>query len=152
MTAVALFDAFARARGGAGGGGGGPPDGELVSLAHKLVIAALADLQRLRDYEVQCFAHDWRDADLHRSLTRSLYDLYQQWSTDAEQVLERVRALTAAGKAVADADLLEDACGSVRARLQLTPEQVERATAQARRGETVPAEVLRNELRARLRA
>lgn len=123
-----------------------------MSLAHKLVAAALADLQRLRDYEMQCFAHDWRDPDLHQSLTRSLYEHYQQWATDAEQVLERARALKAADKPVADAEQLELACGSVSARLQLTPEQVERATAQACRGETVPAEVLRNELRARLRA
>jgi hypothetical protein len=150
MTAVTLFDAFARARGGAGGGE--PSDGEIVSLAHKLVSAALADLQRLRDYELQCFARDWRDADLHRNLTRSLHGLYQQWARDAEEVVERVRSLSAAGTPVAGADQLEEACGSVLARLQLAPDQIERGTAQARRGETVPGEVLRNELRARLRA
>jgi hypothetical protein len=150
MTAVTLFDAFANA--------GGGPDGderpreELLLLAQKLVAAALSDLQRLRDYEVQCFAHDWRDRELHRSLTRSIYELYQQWATEADQVLERVRALAGAGNPVLDAEKLERACGSVQARLQLTPEQIERATEQARRGDTVPAEVLRNELRARLRA
>jgi hypothetical protein len=150
VTAIALFDAFARARGGAGGGE--PSGGELLSLAHKLVAAALADLQRLREYEAQCFAQDWRVPDLHQNLTRSLYGLYQQWATDAGQVLERVRALTAAGSLVTDAHQLEDAYGSASARLQLTPNQIERATAQARRRETVPAEVLRGELRARLRA
>lgn len=145
MTAVKLFDALARA---SQGRGNALPGGELVPLAQKLVAAALDDLQRLRDYEQQCLTGDWRDGESHGRLTQLLHDLYRQWSDEAAQVMDRVQALTS----VRGAEDLEQACWRVRARLQLTPERVLRATEQARRDETVPAEVLRDELRARLRS
>jgi hypothetical protein len=153
MTAVTLYDALAQA----GGAAAEPLAGRLKWLAERLVAGTLADLQRVRELEEQCLTQDWRDAELHRRLTRSIYELYREWGTEAEQVLGRVRpqtagAAAAAAAAIPRADELEDAYWRVRARLQLTPEQIERATEQARRGQTIPAEDLRNELRARVRA
>jgi hypothetical protein len=151
MTAVTLYDALAQANGAAAV----PAAGPLKWLAEQLIAASLADLQRLREFEEHRLTRDWRDADLHRRLTRSIYELDRQWVAEAEQILDRVRPPTGAdatsvAATTPRADELEDACWRIRARLQLTPDQIERATDQARRGQTIPAEELRNELRARL--
>jgi hypothetical protein len=150
MTAVSLFDVLSRRD---------PTDpaaaARLARFAERLVDAALADLQRLRDDErafTAARADDAGDDGLEPDLLRSLWQLYAQWASDAEQVLTRVRGLNSAGQSVRDADRLEDAHGSVRARLGVTPEQVLRAREQVQRGQAIPAKELRDDLRARLRA
>jgi hypothetical protein len=148
MTPVALYDALAQA----GGAADEPIAGRLRWVAERLLAGALADLQRVRELEEQCLTQDWRDAELHRRLTRSIYDLYREWATEAEQLLGRVQRPAGAAALIPRVDELDDAFWRVRARLQLTPEQIEHATEQARRGQTIPAEELRNELRARVRA
>jgi hypothetical protein len=124
MTAVTLYDALAQANGAAAV----PAAGPLKWLAEQLIAASLADLQRLREFEEHCLTRDWRDADLHRRLTRSIYELDRQWVAEAEQILDRVRPPTGAdatsvAATTPRADELEDACWRIRARLQLTPDQ-----------------------------
>lgn len=147
MTAVALYDALAQVARDEKGSTEG-----LVRIAEKLVASSLEDLGRLTEYEQQCFMQDWRDARLHRVLTQSIYEMYQDWAREAEQVLVRVRRSAVGGESIARASELEKAAWRVAARLKLNPDQIERATEQVRRGETIPAEELRHELRARLRA
>lgn len=151
MTAVTLFDALAQVRA-SGTGGGALPD-PLNWVSERLVADAFADLQRLQRYEQECLTHDWGgDAELHRSVTQSIYGMFQNWLTETGQVLDRVRQPDAGRTAVLGVAELDDAVCRVRARLNLTPDMVDRATGQVRRGETIPAEVLRDELRSRLRA
>lgn len=90
-------------------------------------------------------------ADQSRA-NRSLYDVYQAWAADAEQVLARTRALVKAGCCVQNADDLEHAVGRVQARLNMTPEKFDRAREQIRQGLGIPLEEVRSELRARIRA
>ena len=145
MTGITLYDALAQA--------GGAATERLTLLAERLVAGTLADLQRVRELEEHCLAQDWRDAELHGRLTRLIYELYQDWVTEADQVLDLVHPSSGAGgTSIARADELEEACWRIRARLQLTPEQIERAIDQARRGQTIPAEELCKELRALVRA
>ena len=148
MTGITLYDALAQA----GGAADEPLAGHLKRLAERLIAGVLADLERVRELEGQCLTQDWRDADLHRRLTRSVYELYREWAAEGEQVLARVRPSSGTTASIPRADELEDAVCRVRARLQLTPEQIERATEQVRRGQIIPAKELRNELRARIRA
>ena len=147
-----LYDVLVQAGGGGAAAAAEPMAGHLKWMAERLVAEMLADLQRVREYEELCLAQDWRDAELHRHLTRSIYELYQEWAAEAEQVLGRVRPSSAAGSPIPRAGELEDQLWRVRARLQFTPERIERATDQARAGQTIPAEELRDELRARVRA
>jgi hypothetical protein len=145
MTALSLFDVLVSRQ-----GGRGAPD--LSGFAAQLVQSALADLQRIGEYERQYGAAATGDAEFQRQLTRSVYDLYSDWARDAEQILVRVGELTSAGTVVAEARELVDAHGRVRARLSVTPQQVADAQRQVREGRTIPASELRDELRARIRA
>src|SRR5437868_9549194 len=131
MAAVSLFDLLARSD-----GSGHAALNRLASFADRLVEAVLADLDRLRRDEQVVLAarateeHDGLDLDL----VRSLWELYSEWVRDAEQVLDRVRPVSANGHAVHDLERLEDAYGSVRARLTVTPEHVIRGREQVRQG------------------
>jgi hypothetical protein len=143
MTAVALFDVLAREEG-AREPSAATPSPRLAKLAAKLVESALTDLERVREYESQ-FATP-QSADV----ARSIYELYEAWARDAEQVLARVNAHC--GTDVQQSETLADAYCRIRARLGLRPEQIARAREQVRQGLAIPAEELRNELRARHRA
>lgn len=151
MTAVSLFDLLARA-GSVAADGGRVRDDRLAQFAHGLVEEALADWDRVRRYEEEFTSADWGPSGLGLEVTRSLYSMYEKWAADAEQVLARTRHLASEGRAVTNADSLEDAYGRVKARLKLTPDMVARAVEQVRQGQGIPAGELRDELRARIRA
>jgi hypothetical protein len=152
MTAISLFDLLARSD------QSGPPAdaaaaGRLARFADRMVESILGDLERLRgDEQVLLDTRGEGDDGLELDLLRSLWNLYGEWSRDADQVLSRVRQLRSLGHAVRDADRLEDAYGSVRARLSVTPEQVIQGRDSVRQGQAIPAKELRDELRTRLRA
>jgi hypothetical protein len=146
MTAVSLFDMLASVA------NSGAPTSEASSMAARLIANQLDDLRRVKEYEEPCLAQDWRNAELHARLTREVYALYQQWAVDAREVLDRVSPFAQDKAAVQGLSELEDAYWRVKARLKLTPEMIERAMDQVRRGETIPAEEARNELRNRHRA
>lgn len=146
MTAVSLFDLLARE-----GASSEDSHASLAQLAQTLVTNALADWQRLKDYEQQYTPGLDEDPRLALEITQSIYSMFREWADEAEQVLARVQHLSAAGHSVRNVAALEDAYGLARARLKLTPEKLMRAMEQVRNGNVVPAEELRNELRARLR-
>ena len=148
MTAVALFDVVAEEM---TGSDAGQTRQVLARLAGRLIDAALADLRRIEDDERQ-FGSPTLESPAAVELLRSVYRLFELWAGEAEQVLTRVRRLVASGHPIPQAEALEDAYARVRARLNLTPEQIARAIEQVRRGQTVSGQELRDELRARIRA
>lgn len=146
MTAVALLDALVR---------GSPPAADAKDstapsrLAEQLIDASLADLARLNLYEKD-FGSPELDDPMIIDVLRSIFELYAQWLTEADQILARARTLKASGKLRAKADQLADACARVHARMGVTPDKLARAVDQARTGQVVPVETIRDELRARL--
>ena len=144
MTAVSLFDMLASSANGNDSASG------VLAMAEKLIANQLEDLRRVNEYEEPCLAQGWRDAELHSRLTREVYALYEQWAAEAKEVLERVAQYAQRKSNIKRLSDLEGAYLRVRARLKLTPEQIERATAQVRRGGIISGD--RNELRNRLRA
>jgi hypothetical protein len=149
MICSSLLDALS---GGTPAAGDPARTAQTARLAATFVDSALADWQRVLDCEQQLASTPFADESHEARVNRSLYQAYQQWSAEAGRVLARARELAAAGFPVQGAQALEQAHGRAAARLKLTPEMMERATAQARRGEGVPLKELRDELRARVRA
>ncbi|HEX4796594.1 MAG TPA: hypothetical protein VH370_22575 [Humisphaera sp.] len=149
MTAVSLFDVLARDKPETNIATG---ESSLASLAEKLVAAALADWERLKEYEQEFGPGVEDDPAIARDVLRSMYNMLREWAEDADQILGRARKLAAAGRSAPKIEALEDAYCMACARLKLTPEDMMRAMEQVRQGKAIPAEELRNELRARLRA
>jgi len=149
MTAVTLFDVLTRDE-------SVRPDPDraerIERLAKKLVDGALADWQRLLEYEQEFASLSCATPALDDERNRSMYGMYENWAEDAKEVLARVRSCAASGRAVANAGDLEDAYARVRARLGLTPEMVSHAMEQVRQGQARPLKELRDELLARIRA
>jgi len=115
------------------------------------VDSALADWEKVLECERR-FGSAAFDTPVDQSrVNRSLYEVYQKWGGEAEQVLLQIRRLVRAGHQVDNAEALEDAFGRVQARLKMTPGMFDRAREQVRRGEFIPLQELRDELRSRLR-
>ena len=144
MTAVPLFDALAR------GKKGRADEAGLTELAERLAQSMLEDLERIHEYEKRYGPSEYDAAGME--VARTIHRMFEQWAADAEQVLLRMRKLAAEGLPVGQIELIEDACGRVRARLSLTPEETAHALEQVRQGRSIPVRDLRNELRARNRA
>lgn len=147
MVAVSLFDILVRSEMAAGN-----DSASAERLGQKLIEAALSDWERLKQYELEFAPVEWDDAGNALEITRSIHGLFERWAAEAEQVLTRTRKLTATGRNIPGAEMLEDAYGKVSARLKLTPEMIAQAVHQIRQGRSVPAKELRDELRSRLRA
>jgi hypothetical protein len=145
MSVTTLFDTLERQQGGAS------LNSPLVQLANHLVEAAQADYQRMREYE-QSFGpsleREEEDQDA-LELLRSIWRMFEGWVEEAERVHQRVSRLPAASQAVPALNDLLDNIGRVRARLALSPEDIILGKQQSRRGEVVPVEALRDDLRAR---
>ncbi len=150
MIAVSFYDSLA------GDGAAAPIDprrlDDFLLLAGRYVESALADWERVLECEAQFGCIAFETATDRSRVNRSLYQLYQDWAKEAEQVLIRTRQLTHAGHAVANAEALEDAFGRVRGRLNMTPEMFDRAREQIRQGQGIPMPERANGLRARVRA
>ena len=122
-----------------------------VSLARELVSTALADLRRIHDYE-RMLLTALAGEPLTLAMRESVWQLLADWAKEAERVSQRVRAVVAQGAAIAELSQLDDAIGSARARLMVTPAQIEAGVQQAKQGLSIPTSELRDELHARLRA
>ena len=151
MIALSFFDAFARDDRSAVGAGS-PRSGELAALARRYMDSALDDWRRVLECESQFGSTSFPTPAEQSRVNRSLYEVYQKWAAEAEQVLVRTRRLAEAGCQIGNAEELEDAFGRVQARLKMTPEMFDRAREQIRQGLGIPMEKLRHELRARVRA
>jgi hypothetical protein len=150
MIAVSFFDSLA-------GNGDILLKGEpsqiapMADLAAKYADSALADWKRILECEDQYGSTEFATPAAEAAANRSLYDVYQKWAIEAEQVLIRARQLATRGCRIDNAEALEDAYGRIQARLKLTPEMIERAKEQIRLGQGIPIKELRDGLPARVR-
>jgi hypothetical protein len=149
MSGTSLFDILA-AEGLHGERREGASAG-LPWLAQDLVCASMAELERLQLYEERFTSKAVCDATSELAVLRSIFQMYEQWAVDAEQVLIRVRALGPQGLPPDEVNRLDDGVGLIRARLTVDPERIMKSKEQARQGQFVPAKELRDELHARLR-
>jgi hypothetical protein len=85
-------------------------------------------------------------------MRESVWQLLADWAKEAERVSQRVRAVAAQGAEIPELPELDDAIGGTRARLTITPAQMEAGVRQAKQGLSIPTSELRDELHARLRA
>jgi hypothetical protein len=123
----------------------------VARLVEKLVKSSREDYARLKDYEAEFGPSlaDEKDDEAALQVLRSIWALYAEWARDAEQVLARVKDLKASGHLIPEADGLFDDYSFARAQLAMKPEGIIRGMQQIRRGEVIPVEVLRDELRRR---
>ena len=150
MTASSLFDTFVREK---------PTpdwsDAELASrraaLVDQLIASALADCDRISDYERLVAKPGGVGPALTRTLEESVRQLYAEWAGEADQVVARARSLKAHAFNSTALSRLEDAIGGIRARLSVAPADTARAIEQAVSGQFLPAKEFRNELHPRLR-
>jgi hypothetical protein len=146
MSGTSLFDILASKPSGRKEGSAGLP-----WLAHEMLTASLADLERLQLYEER-FASGWAgDLSSKLEVLRSIFQLYAEWADEAESVLARVRGLDSKHVRFDDVTRLDHAIGTVRARLTVSPDRIVKSKEQARQRQFVPAKELRDELHARLR-
>ena len=124
---------------------------ELLALVQRMITSLVEQSEQLHEYERQIHATPAANeqVELHRDET--MYGLFQEWAAEAETLLDRLAAMTALEIDASQSTTLRDELGFARARLKLTPQKLARARAQIRAGQTVPIEVLRNELQARRR-
>jgi hypothetical protein len=150
MTTMALLDTLAEAN-------LGPAVSDVetmplkAALARDLIGAALADLARIHEYERMLLAASAGEP-LTLAMRESTCRLFTGWEGEAAQVAARVRAVVHQGAALPELSRLDDALGSTRARLTVTPAQIASAVDQVKQGRSIPARELRDELHARLRA
>jgi hypothetical protein len=123
----------------------------LEFLTEELIATALADLERLEKLEREFVPKRTTPAESELELRRLVWRLFNDWADDAEQLWNRVKALKKSSVSYNGAERLEEAIGKTKARLNVTPEQLSAAVAQARDGQFVPAKELRDELRSRVR-
>lgn len=143
MTALSLFDSVLAAASRPPGGAPADP-ARLAGVAQRLVHAALAELAEIEALDA-CLAAP--DADRFDAQTAVLLrGMYEQWTRDADPVLERVNKIRRMGLTVPNADALADAQGRLFAMLQVTPEDVERGRRQHRQTRTWSREEIRAQL------
>jgi hypothetical protein len=123
----------------------------LIRLVEKLVRSCREDYARLEEYnrEFSPSLADEKDDDAALGVLQSIQRLYDEWAAEAEVILARVDELRRSGHAIPEAAELADDHAGARARLSVKPERTIIAMQQLRRGEGVPLEVVRDELRRR---
>ena len=116
--------------------------------AEHWVAAALAEARALRQHDAQLFPGD--DSAAALAAAKELHAAWLRWAEAAEALYEHLRGSIRSGRHVNGASDLDYAIGRTRAMLQITPESYRRSVAEVRRGETVPHEEIRRELRDRM--
>jgi hypothetical protein len=152
MTVVSLYDIIEER------GTAEPPDpaasGEnLAGFAARMAKEACDEYARLRQYEEDFgdIPKEIEDDDAAcLKLLQAIWGAFRRWAKEAEEVLDRIKRLESMGHRVAGSEQLRDCLGRASARLTVTPEEIIESHQQVRRGEVIPAQVLRDELRARL--
>jgi len=143
MSALPLFDSiFMTAAGDA------PPNpcaiDRLARFSQQLVQSALTDLTEIESLDSGLAPPDADAFDTHAALL--LRGMYEQWTRDADAVLERVAKVERMGITVPAAQQLRDAQGRLLAMLQVTLDDIQRGRRQFRQGRTWTREEIRGEL------
>jgi hypothetical protein len=117
-----------------------------AKIAAALVDSLLAEYAGLR--QLDGFLYPNRERRAERRVAQSLHAAWRQWADDAGLLLDRLQRLNAAGERFTRQEQLADAHGRTMAMLQITLERNDRACDQVKRGELIPVEEVRRELRA----
>jgi hypothetical protein len=116
-----------------------------VEQAEGWVAAALAEARALRQHDDHLFPVSGDAAG--RAVAEQLHLAWRKWADEAAAVYERLRPLLDTRQHVAGAHDLDYAIGRVQAMLTLSPADVQARQEQVRRGDVLPPEEVRRELR-----
>ena len=130
----------------------GPPEGSARGGASKdradrLIEYALAEYEGIARLDESLGRLALRYAD--RRGCEAVRRMYQHWAGQADELLRRVRAGGSNRQPPVGTEKLEYAVGRTLAMLSISPEALELADKQIRKGELVSVEEVRRELRAR---
>ena len=148
MSALSLFDFVFSARPAADAAPQQHAD-RLARLAEQLVAASLGELGAVRGLDSSLAPRDPGEFD--RQAAVLLRGMYEQWSRDADAVVERAGRVRRLGPDVPRLEELRDAQGLVLAMLKSSLEDVEQARRQLRTGPTYTTQEARDALRAGVR-
>lgn len=141
MSALPLFDSVFLS---ATGQNRAPSTIDRVTLfSEQLVRSSLTDLAEIQSLD-NGLAQPEGDFDSQSAVL--LRGMYEQWTRDADAVLERIGKVERMGIAVAAAEELRDAQGRLLAMLQVGLDDIENGRRQFRQGRIWTREELRGEL------
>lgn len=143
MSALPLFDSVLLTAAGDAPAKASAID-RLAHFSEQLVRSAMTDLAEIESIDSGLAQPD-RDAFDPQSAVL-LRGMYEQWTRDADAVLERVAKVERMGIAVTPAQDLRDAQGRLLAMLQVTLDDVQRGRRQIRQGRIWTREEIRGEL------
>ena len=125
---------------------------DLLALVRQMVDSVAQAGKQLREYERQIYLKPAPNEGAEFQRDQAIHRLFQEWAAEAEEVLKRIAGVKSLELELDATAALRQELGFARARLTVTPEKLARGRSQARAGQTIPIEVLRNELQARRRA
>jgi hypothetical protein len=143
MSALPLFDSVLLAATG-NAPATGPVKDRVAYFCAQLVRSALTDLAEIESLDKGLAPSDGDPFDPQSAVL--LRGMYEQWTRDADAVLERVAKVERMGVAVAAAEELRDAQGRLLAMIQVTLDDVEKGRRLFRQGRTWTREEIRGEL------
>lgn len=140
MSSLALYDTAVAMT---GGNGIGRERADTRQLAEQLAASLLGDVQNLWDFYLS-FSHEQNPGAEERVRAQ-----FEQWARDADAAIERIKQVRREQGEVARYEELYHAHGKVMAMLSVSLEDVREGRAQIRRGEGIPLEEVKRELRLR---
>jgi hypothetical protein len=148
MSALLLFD-FAFSAGQAADAAPQQHADRLARLAEQLVAASLGELAAVSGLDASLAPRGPGEFD--RQAAVLLRGMYEQWSRDADAVIERAGRVARLGRDVPRLTELRDEQGRVLAMLKSSIEDIEQARRQVRAGPTFTTREVRDALRAGVR-
>ena len=148
MSGLSLLDVLLySAANGAGGSTAADGPKRIEQVAQQLVDCTQHDYQELNKLDEFLTPDDSDSGQIELSaILRAMYD---EWSRQAEAVLDKVSIITGTGVVLQRIEELRDAHGRTRAMLSVSLNDIAEARRQAREGRTYKLEEVRRELRTR---
>src|SRR5258706_3749981 len=143
MSALPLFDSVLLAATG-DASAKASAIGRLARFSEQLAQSAMTDLAEIESLDAGMASTDDDAFDAQAAVL--LRGMYEQWTRDADAVLERIAKVERMGIAVSTAPKLRDAQGRLLAMLQVTLDDVQRGRRQFRQGRVWTREEIRGEL------
>ena len=144
MTAFPLFDSIFQAASRDANGSATRIPSRLTVLAEQLIRSALTDLAEIESFDAALAPSDADSFDEQSAVL--LRGMYEQWTRDADAVLERVAKVQRMGLTINGIQELRDAHGRLLAMLQISLDDIARGRRQFRQGPTWTKEQIRREL------
>ena len=144
MTAFPLFDSILLAATTPDAGRAAPVPPQLALLAEQLIRSALTDVAEIEALDAALAPQDPDAFDAQAAVL--LRGMYEQWTRDADAVLERVAKVQRMGLTVSGVQQLRDVHGRLLAMLQVALEDIAEGRRQFRQGPTWTGQEVRHEL------